>query len=191
MARIVVERFDAERGLFNVGHDNLERERQLRGTLSRASGEWEQLLKRPWSEIRAILLNESDEGQRLRSTHPFRGIVTEAERLATMAHHPPPWPHEPYDPSKIRPEAMEELLSEGISLDEWALPRPNGTAIRQDRACHPAPRPPPTTVVAFQPPKPSFIPFGAHLSTLDPTRSCRHSACDGQQSPPTRGIGRL
>ena len=85
MARIVVERIDADPSLFNVGQDNLEHWRSLHGTLSRASKEWEQLLIRPWSEVRAILLKESDEGQRLRSAHPFRGIVTEEERLEIMS----------------------------------------------------------------------------------------------------------
>ena len=116
MARIVVERIDADRSLLSVAHENLERERQLHGTLSRASTEWEQILTRPWTEVRAILLDESDEGQRLRSTHPFRRIVTEEERLGIIARHPPTWPQEPYDPSKVPPEVMETLLSEGTSL---------------------------------------------------------------------------
>ena len=115
MARIVVERIDADRSLFRVAHENLEGERRRRGTLSRASEEWEQILERPWSAIRAILLEESDAGQRLRSSHPFRGIVTEEERLAIIARHPPPWPHEPYDVATVPPEVMEEILSEGVS----------------------------------------------------------------------------
>ena len=74
MARIVVERIDADPTLFNVAGENLERWRQLHGTLSRANQEWEEILKRPWREIRAILLEESDEGQRpglifVRATH--------------------------------------------------------------------------------------------------------------------------
>ena len=41
MARIVVDRIDADSSLFNVAHENLERWRRLHGTLSRASEEWE------------------------------------------------------------------------------------------------------------------------------------------------------
>ena len=115
MARIVVERIDADPGLFNVAHENLERWRRLHGALSRANEEWKQLLERPWREIREVLLEESDEGQRLRSTHPFRGIVTEEERLAIMKRHPPPWPLMPYDPSQVPKEVMEKILSEGTS----------------------------------------------------------------------------
>ena len=114
-ARIVVERIDADPSLFNVAHENLEQWRRLHGTLSRANGEWEQILKRPWCEIREILLEDSDEGQRLRSSHPFIRIVTVEERLEIMKRHLPPWPHEPYDPAKIPPEVMEKILSEGTS----------------------------------------------------------------------------
>lgn len=42
--------------------------------------EWLQILERPWAEIRAILLDESDEGQRLRQSDPFVGILTPQER---------------------------------------------------------------------------------------------------------------
>ena len=124
-ARIVVDRIDADSSLFNVAHENLERWRRLHGTLSRANEEWEQILKRPWNEIREILLDESDEGQRLRSSHPFVGIVTEEERLEIMKPHPPPWPHEPYDPARIPPEVMEKILSEGIPActDNLSPPR--------------------------------------------------------------------
>ena len=113
MARIVVERIDANRSLINVAHENLMRWRRLHGTLSRAQQEWEQILKRPWNEVRAILLDESDEGQRLRSSHPFVGIVSEEERLSIIERHPPPWPHEPYDPSKVPPGIPKRLLEEG------------------------------------------------------------------------------
>ena len=113
-ARIVVDRIDADASLFNVAHENLERWRRLHGTLSCANEEWEQILKRPWGEIREILLEESDEGQRLRSTHPFRGIVTEEKGLEIMRRHPAPWPYKPYATESVPPEVMEKILSEGI-----------------------------------------------------------------------------
>ena len=124
MARIVVDRIYADPSLFNVAHENLERWRRLHGTLSRANEEWEQILKRPWSEIRAILLEESNEGQRLRSRHPFRGIVTEEERLAIMKRYPPPRPFVPYDPSQVPKEVMEKILSEGTSPRIVGSPSP-------------------------------------------------------------------
>ncbi len=81
MARLVVEKIDADPSLFRIAHENLQRWRRVRGgTLPRCSEEWEKLLERPWSEIRNILLDESDEGQRLRSSHPFAGVLSEKER---------------------------------------------------------------------------------------------------------------
>jgi hypothetical protein len=38
------------------------------------------ILERPRPEIRRILLDESDEGQRLRQSDPFCGILTPEER---------------------------------------------------------------------------------------------------------------
>jgi len=44
------------------------------------AGEWLAILQRPWSEIRSILLDDSEEGRRLRQNDPFCGILTPAER---------------------------------------------------------------------------------------------------------------
>src|SRR5689334_18592035 len=42
--------------------------------------EWSTILRRPWREVRAVLLDEGEEGQRLRQTDPFCGILTPQER---------------------------------------------------------------------------------------------------------------
>ena len=42
--------------------------------------EWMAILQRPWPEIRSILLDDSEEGKRLRQNDPFCGILTPAER---------------------------------------------------------------------------------------------------------------
>ena len=61
-----------------VAHENLQRWSRVRGgALPQCREEWKELLKQPWSEIRGILLDKSDEGQRLRSSHPFAGLVSE------------------------------------------------------------------------------------------------------------------
>ena len=81
MARLVVEKIDANPSLFRIGHENLQRWSRVRGGgLPPCREEWKELLKRPWHRIREILLDESDEGQRLRSSHPFVGLVSEKER---------------------------------------------------------------------------------------------------------------
>ena len=49
----------------------------------RSAREWLQILdEKPWEDVRALLLDESDEGQRLRQTDPFCGILTPPERWA-------------------------------------------------------------------------------------------------------------
>jgi len=42
--------------------------------------EWMAILQRPWPEIRSILLDDSEEGRRLRQNDPFCGILTPVER---------------------------------------------------------------------------------------------------------------
>ena len=89
LARIVVQRIDADPALCSVARENLERwRRHAGGALTRAHQEWEEILERPWGEIRTILLDESEEGQRLRSSHPFKGIVTDQERRAVIDANP-------------------------------------------------------------------------------------------------------
>ena len=110
MAKIIVKRIDADPTLMARAHQYLADEERRHGDLCQASLEWKQILTRPWSEIRTILLDESDEGQRLRSSKPFARIVTEQERLAIIAQYPPPWPFVPYDPSRVPDEVMDRVL---------------------------------------------------------------------------------
>ena len=42
--------------------------------------EWLSILRLPWSEIRAVLLQDDEEGRRLRQSSPFVGILTAPER---------------------------------------------------------------------------------------------------------------
>jgi hypothetical protein len=77
MARRIVAKIDADpRGL--------EHARQVcvrwveRGNVP--AREWLGILERPWSEVRRILLEDSEESRRLRQNDPFCGILTPAER---------------------------------------------------------------------------------------------------------------
>lgn len=87
MARAIVEKIDNDpqrRGL-----------EKARATCRRwyserpmpAIFEWLQILERPWEEIREILLDPSEEGQRLRQSDPFCGILTPAERRGIYKAH--------------------------------------------------------------------------------------------------------
>ena len=82
LTRIAVARIDENPELVRIGMENIRRwTRQRGGYLPRCHAEWQELIERhPWEKLREMLLEESDEGQRLRSSHPFTGIVTETER---------------------------------------------------------------------------------------------------------------
>ena len=84
LTRITVARIDRDPSLVQVGLDNIARwTRQKGGYVPPCHAEWKALIQEhPWPELRALLLQDNDEGQRLRSSHPFTGLVTEAERAA-------------------------------------------------------------------------------------------------------------
>ncbi len=47
---------------------------------SRCNREWLELLEKPWDEVREMLLEVSEQGQRLRQNSPFCGVLTPGER---------------------------------------------------------------------------------------------------------------
>lgn len=81
MARQIVAKIDAD-----PQRAGLERAKQVcrrwveLGNIP--AREWLPLLEQPWENVRSILLDESDERQRLRQNDPFCGILTPAERCA-------------------------------------------------------------------------------------------------------------
>lgn len=79
MVRRIVAKIDADPERRGLAHAKDVCERWVRQGIVSAR-EWLTLLDKPWDEVRAILLDESDEGQRLRQTDPFCGILTPAER---------------------------------------------------------------------------------------------------------------
>ena len=82
LIRITVAKIDRDPALVRIGLDNINRwTRQKEGYLPRCHAEWKALIEQHrWSELRELLLQETDEGQRLRSSNPFVGIVTPEER---------------------------------------------------------------------------------------------------------------
>lgn len=81
MARRIVEKIDADsdRAGFQRAKEVCRRWVAQGNAPAR---EWLTILERPWDEVRAILLDDSDEGQRLRQSDPFVGILTPQERWA-------------------------------------------------------------------------------------------------------------
>ena len=79
MIRRIVARIDADPQRHGFEHAKRVCDRWVAQGIGSAR-EWQRLLQKPWEDVRAILLDESDEGQRLRQTDPFCGILTPAER---------------------------------------------------------------------------------------------------------------
>jgi hypothetical protein len=46
--------------------------------------EWELLLALPWTKLRLVLLEESEEGDRIRQSVPFGGVLSDEERLRIL-----------------------------------------------------------------------------------------------------------
>jgi len=80
LARAVAQRIDDD-----ASRQGLERARQVCARWraqsdSPAIQEWAAILAAPWEEVRPILLEESERGQRLRQSSPFCGVLTPRKR---------------------------------------------------------------------------------------------------------------
>lgn len=75
----VVSRIDREPALFSVLTENVRHwpDERLRR-------EWEEILRLPWPELRAMLLAESDEGAALRQNAPLGGMLAPVIRSRIM-----------------------------------------------------------------------------------------------------------
>jgi hypothetical protein len=79
MARRIVAKIDADPARAGLEHArDVCRRWVAKGNVP--AREWMPILERPWPEIRAILLDDSEEGRRLRQSDPFCGILTPVER---------------------------------------------------------------------------------------------------------------
>ncbi len=82
LARAIVAIIDADPERRGLAHAREVCRRWLASQPSPAVEEWGRLLSREWPDIRALLLDEGDEGQRLRQNDPFCGILTPQQRWA-------------------------------------------------------------------------------------------------------------
>lgn len=82
--KLVAVRLRSNPGLIEKAKSNLRN--WLRKTPNVAAWlEWEEILEaKSLNEVLAILVSESDEGQRLRSSSPFAGIITAQERKTVI-----------------------------------------------------------------------------------------------------------
>jgi hypothetical protein len=82
LARAIVSRIDADPSRAGLAKARAICARWFRQRPQPAVREWLEILERPWEEIREVLLDESEEGRRLRQSDPFCGVLTPQERWA-------------------------------------------------------------------------------------------------------------
>jgi len=80
MARAIVAQIDADPQRSGLVRAQAVCQRWGRETPTQVVGEWLAILRKPWPEVRTVLLDESEEGQRLRQSSPFCGVLTPRER---------------------------------------------------------------------------------------------------------------
>jgi hypothetical protein len=81
MHAVIAQKIERDRRLLDVPRNNLQRWRARWDEQPPAwYEEWVGIMKRPWSEIAAIITEPSEEGARLRQSSPFPGVLTVAER---------------------------------------------------------------------------------------------------------------
>ena len=91
LARRVAERLRAHPELLEMARTNLslwQKRNADSPSLLRCYAEWEAILTRPLEEICALLVAETEEGQRLRQNSPFAGVLSPPEvREIKNRHH--------------------------------------------------------------------------------------------------------
>ncbi|MBE7504140.1 MAG: hypothetical protein HS113_28410 [Verrucomicrobiales bacterium] len=80
MARAIVDKINRDPARSGLNKARATCQRWLEQRPLPAFHEWREILERPWEEVRAVLLDESEMGQRLRQSDPFCGILSPQER---------------------------------------------------------------------------------------------------------------
>jgi hypothetical protein len=90
MSRRIAEKIRQRPELMEIAKENLSNWKKKVRPWPQALREWEQILSRNSQEqILAILTQDNDEGQRLRQSDPFIGILTEKERMWFLENYEP------------------------------------------------------------------------------------------------------
>jgi hypothetical protein len=82
LARVLVSRIDADPEQRVIARACARCERWRKAAPCADLDLWAELLRRPWPEIRAVLLDASERGARLRQSNPFCGVLSARERWA-------------------------------------------------------------------------------------------------------------
>lgn len=81
MMEEIAARIDADPSRAGLARARATAQRWNERSPRRAVQEWLELLRLPWEQLREIVLDPGDQGQRLRSSSPFCGILSQRERL--------------------------------------------------------------------------------------------------------------
>ena len=77
----IAQKISRDPELLDKARGNLERwVANTKGPKPRYLREWEKILQRPWPAIAELITSMSEEATRLRSSSPFAGVLTKAER---------------------------------------------------------------------------------------------------------------
>ena len=82
MCKLIAKKIRKDPSLMEVPRRNLQHWKEKYGGLERAHREWETILnENSIEQVLEILTQDNDEGQRLRQSDPFAGILTDEERM--------------------------------------------------------------------------------------------------------------
>ena len=87
MARAIVAKIDRDPAQGGLARARATCDRWYENNPSPAVREWVGILQRPWEQIREVLLDDSEEGQRRRQSSPFGGTLTPQERWSIYREH--------------------------------------------------------------------------------------------------------
>ena len=80
LARAVVAKIDADPSREGLRDARENCARWLQTNPLRAIEEWQAILEQDWDHVRLVLLDESENGKRLRQSNPFCGVLSPRER---------------------------------------------------------------------------------------------------------------
>ena len=80
LARAVVDIIDRDRERKGLSKARENCARWYRESHAPAIAEWIEILQRDWPHVRKLLLDESDDGRRLRQSSPFCGVLSPRQR---------------------------------------------------------------------------------------------------------------
>ncbi len=87
-SRLISEKIRRQPELFHRVEETLKRWKKVRRPFPACLKEWESILRRhKMEQVLEILTQDNEEGNRLRQSDPFCGIMTKEERLKFLDHY--------------------------------------------------------------------------------------------------------